>query len=538
MAVGEGPEATARPAPVWPAGKWLLLKPLTPLAAQLAFASPDAQGRAVAWPGPGVAVAPGTGLVVGRGTKGPQTLRLPANWLHCSSKHFEVSWGGGPGGAAGPVLWDRSTNGTFTASGNRGAMARVPKNEFRSLEVGSWVQFSSGLEEQASEGTLVRFAVEALEEPPAAPPAAAARRDSAGGSPGKRGREPSVTARSTKAARNSIEQVDKRTLDSEALKPALELERSNNELRKKLEEERQKVLHLQEELSGANQVTTEFKNDAAVRLADLENKARDAERKMVDAAGEKELLAAQAGRLQAELDCLKRERDNSREQVADLRKRCAALEAEKTKMAGEAQQVAARLAREEDARGAHREKALVTQAQLRAIHAAGTAQEKRMEAVLREAAVLNARLKEASGHVGRLADAPPKGGAKDGAAPAGDVPREVPRAGGVPSSGPGTSPPAAGTQKMDCRSQSQPADEKPETAPPPGEGAGVSALPGSTGVGAHDEEAPASQGLPPPREPLAPVDATTEIPKAAAAAPPGARKGSPEPVADKENQEK
>ena len=46
-------------------------------------------------------------------------------------------------------------------------------------------------------------------------------------------------------------------------------------------------------------------------------------------------------------------------------------------------------------------------------------EEKRREAVLREAAVLNARLKEASGHVGRLADAPPKGGAKDGAALAG-----------------------------------------------------------------------------------------------------------------------
>lgn len=533
--VGEGPEAAARPPPPgWPAGKWLLLKPLTPLAAQLAFASPDAQGRAVAWPGPGVAVAPGTGLVVGRGTKGPQTLRLPANWLHCSSKHFEVSWSGGPGGAAGPVLWDRSTNGTFTASGDRGAMVRVPKNESRSLEVGSWVQFSSGLGEEASEGTLVRFAVEALEEPPAAPPADP-RRDSAGGSPGKRGREPSVTARSTKAARNSIEQVDKRTLDSEALKPALELERSNNELRNKLEEERQKVLHLQEELSGANQVTTEFKNDAAVRLADLENKARDAERKMVDAAGEKELLAAQAGRLQAELDCLKRERDNSREQVADLRKRCATLEAEKTKMAGEAQQVAARLAREEDARGAHREKALVTQVQLRAIHEAGMAQEKRMEAVLREAAVLNARLKEAFGQVGRLADSPTKGGPKDGDAPAG----EVPRAGGVPSSGPGTSPPAAGTQKMDCRSQSPPADEKPGPAPPPAEGGGVllaSGLPGSTGAGAHDKEATAS---PPEREPLAPVDATTEIPKAAdSAAPPGAGKGGPEPVADKENQEK
>ena len=64
----------------------------------------------------------------------------------------------------------------------------------------------------------------------------------------------------------------------------------------------------------------------------------------------------------------------------------------------------------------------------------------------------------------------------------------------------------------------------------------ASGLPGSTGVGAPDKEATAS---PPEREPLATVDATTEIPKAApSAAPPGAGKGGPEPVADKENQEK
>lgn len=290
------------------AGRWCLLRPESPLAGELCRAAGGlegwcagaarAAGRAPPPPGAGLLAGPAAewGLVLGRGVRASQGVRLPAEWVHCSGRHAQVAWSDAAGGY---VLRDLSTNGTYCEK------QRVPRGGEVALLGGETVDFVSGVGGGVTEDGVVRFRVELAELEPATASA---------------GTVPTLALRTTPASGRKRRSPDAAPLESPGsgalvlqheteVKAMSALERANRELRMKLELERSRVEGLKMELQHANQKTCELREDMLQSAQAVEAGQRRAQEQVEVLAGQLEAVRREADAARASADAQREERE-------------------------------------------------------------------------------------------------------------------------------------------------------------------------------------------------------------------------------------
>ena len=350
-------------------------------------------GRSPLAPGSGLLAgpAPEWALRLGRGVRATQGVRLPAEWVHCSGNHAEVSWSEPAGGY---VLRDLSTNGTFCDK------ERPPRHGEVALRGGETVSFVSGLGGDISEDGVVRFRVELVDLEPSAEPGSrghtpsrsgrARGRASAGASqllPGESARKRPTPGKNPRPV-GSGEAGGVLMAGQTEAKAMAALERANRELRQKLELERSRAETLNMELQEVTMKTGELREEQLQR-------AHTEEATALRAANEARAVAEQLAEALAQ---------------AETARSAAAAERQEREAAQKAARAAHREIQAKEAQIAHLELSLETEvARSQEKHAEAKsvllAAEARLDQVVMEAREAGAQAEAAAQKLHALSDA-------------------------------------------------------------------------------------------------------------------------------------